>query len=318
MLHCLRVWYFVFFLTGLLTLLGCDLDPAIPTVNANDCYFPLPTGTGYDFIFDSVRYQSPYFNPNNPDEFVCLEDGTLIKYSISQNKKTVLFIPTSEISFQPKWSRKGYIAFNTLDHNIWVLKDSGDSLRQITNVMGDISVNYYGEFNFSGDSLMFHSVGTFEDGDFRKIRVAHNNFKNFDTIMSIDASPLTNWQLPGYFLDIFFNHVTTVEIANSSNYTSLFFSDTLQEGGVIWTSDQEFYCYRGDGIYKGSFSDNSLTRVNEMCPDTYYLFPSYSNITGKVISGKVVKTYLGSNQVRVQHQIVIMNPDGSNEEIILP
>jgi len=284
-----------------------------------DCYFPeAEKVTGYDYIFDSVSYERPYFNPNNPDEFIYLENGDLYKYSISSAGKSLLYSPDRYIYFQPKWSRTGIIAFNTSDYNIWIMKDNGDSLTKITNVGGDVSTNYYGEFNYTGDSLMFHTSGYYSDGDTRKTRISYNNFTKFDTINSVDVSPLTNWQKPGYFIDIWYYFIAISKIYfGTSEIISL--NDTITAHGIIWSGNQsDFYCYRENGVYMGNFETNSLIKVKDMCPYAYYLSPCYSEISGKVISSKITKEYLGDNKVHVKTEIIIMNPDGTDEQVILP
>lgn len=290
-----------------------------------DCYFPLPNdgglGYGYDYIFDSIHYERPYFNPNNPDEFIYLENGDLYKYTISSHEKSLLYVPDHYIYFQPKWSRKGKIAFNTSDYNIWVMNDNGDSLKKITNVNGDISVNYYGEFNYTGDSLMFQSEGLFSDGDTRKIRIAHTNFSKFDTVLSFELSANgANWQKPGYLIYTTYDCIRLSKIYGNLYYDLICYTDTLftTGGNTIWLNNKEdFYCY-GNGIYHGNFQTNTLEKIKDMCPNIYYLFLSYSEISGKVISSKITKEYLGDNKVYVKDEIIIMNPDGTNEITILP
>lgn len=288
-----------------------------------DCYFPPPNdggfGYGYDYIFDSIHYERPYFNPNNPNEFIYLENGDLYKYTISSHEKSLLYVPDHYIYFQPKWSRKGKIAVNTSDYNIWVMNDNGDSLKKITNVEGDISINYYGEFNYTGDSLMFHTEGIYAESDTRKIRIAYNNFSEYDTIYFRDASPSTNWQKPGYILDVDYNIVAALSIIYPEYSQILYLNDTLSGGGVVWLENKlDFYCYRGDGIYYGNFEANTIIKIKDMCPHIYYLFPCYSEISGKVITSKITKEYLGDNKVYVKDEIIIMNPDGTNEITILP
>ncbi|HET8964485.1 MAG TPA: hypothetical protein VFM99_11335 [Chitinophagales bacterium] len=307
--------------------LGSCNDPYIILVPGNgqgaaDCYFPEAEKiTGYDYVFDSVSYERPYFNPNNPDEFIYLENGDLYKYTISSLEKSLLYAPDHYIYFQPKWSRKGIIAFNTSDYNIWIMKDNGDSLTQITNTGTDTSVNFYGEFNYTGDSLMFETSGYYSDSDTRKIRIAFNNFTEFDTIFSPELSASgANWQKPGHLIYLTYDCMNLSGIYNSELSNKVCYSDTLFStgGSTIWLENKvDFYCY-GNGVFTGNFETNSLTKVKDMCPYIYYLFPCYSEVSGKVITSKITKEYLGDNKVHVSTEIIIMNPDGSDEQIILP
>ncbi|MBK9507495.1 MAG: hypothetical protein IPO03_19235 [Bacteroidetes bacterium] len=311
----------IFYLASCNNPIGTDLPKENP--ETADCYFPPANGggigTGYNYIFDEISFKNPYFNPNNPDEFIYLENGDLIKYCISENKKSVIYQPINNINYQPKWSRNGKIAFNTSDNNIWIIDDTGANPTKITNIGVDISINYYGEFSYTGDSLLFHTVGSYEDGDSRKTRIAYDNYSKFDTLQSIDVSPTTNWQKPGYLLDIWFSSATCINLFNPDVFNTFSFGDTMSEGGVIWEENKiDFYCYRGDGIYKGNIISNTFIKIKDMCPFVYYLYPCYSEISKKVISEKVTKEYIGSNTVYVKYEIITMNPDGSDEHIILP
>jgi len=104
------------------------------------------------------QYKSPCFNPLNDNEFVYYykdnESGVfqLLKYNLVTQQKTIL-VNGVKIYGQPKWSRKGWIAFTTqpsfyVEH-IFIVKDNGDSLTQLTSV----TANYDPVWNYNGTKI---------------------------------------------------------------------------------------------------------------------------------------------------------------------
>lgn len=320
----LSVLNIVIIVVILLTINTCK-EPQLPDWQNNDeCYFPPNEEvTGYDYIFDSVFYEKPYFNPNNPDEFIYIENGyKLIKYNMATEAKTELFNDGNQIYYQPKWSRTGWIAFNKSDYNIYVMKDNGDSLIQLTNNGSDLwsAANFYGEFNYNGDSLLYSTsyyLITYDHVE--QAVIVSDDFSTYDTIFNYILSPLTNWQKPGYLLDYGYVWIGNYNIASDSIFYIPAFDTITSPTGIFWLSDKiNFIYYKGYGIYQTNSINGKTSKLKEMCPYIFYLFPSYSETSGKVIACKVIKEWLGDNKVSVKSHIVLMNPDGSNEITILP
>ncbi len=126
-------------LSMVLGMTSCLKDKVISTPSGEgDCYsFGVLPSLTY-FSNERFQYQAPYFNPNNVNEFVYnykdfeLDEYKLMKYNIQTGEKTVLANNVKIIS-QPKWSRKGWIAFDNVfnqNYQIWIIKDNGDSLKQ--------------------------------------------------------------------------------------------------------------------------------------------------------------------------------------------
>ena len=114
---------------------------------------PLPPLTY--FSSDRFQYQTPHFNPNNSNEFVynykdyILNEYKLMKYNLQTGIKTELAQNVQIIS-QPKWSKKGWIAFdNVNNYQLWVVKENGDSLRQLTTNRGNLNPAW----DSTGDNL---------------------------------------------------------------------------------------------------------------------------------------------------------------------
>ncbi|WP_159038579.1 TolB-like translocation protein [Brumimicrobium mesophilum] len=135
--------------TMLCSILACHKDKPIPCVNNDpDCYsFEQSDSPMTPFYSrDGKQYMAPFFNPNNSDEFVYhfrdndLKVFQLVKYNLQTMEKTILQ-EGDKIAKQPKWSRKGWIAYTRLKgyvEHIIVVKDNGDSLRQFSSDLANL------------------------------------------------------------------------------------------------------------------------------------------------------------------------------------
>jgi len=141
---------------------ACRKDEPLPCNKTEEfcCEnFPDEWADAYITWFSESRFQykAPYFNPNNPNEFVYwfrdreLGIRQVIKYNMLTQQKIVL-VDNFKLEGQPKWSRKGWIALprasGYVDH-IFVVKDNGDSLLQFTTH----TANHYPVWNSSGEKL---------------------------------------------------------------------------------------------------------------------------------------------------------------------
>jgi hypothetical protein len=144
----------------ILGLVSCrkDKTPPIHLGEDSECYtFPMLLQSY--FVSETFMFKQPCFNPNNQNEFVYhFQDYSqnsfqLVKYNISTKQKTVLYQSKNhKIWGQPKWSKKGWIAFTRtsgyVDH-IFIVKENGDSLKQFTTS----TANYYPAWDPTGEYL---------------------------------------------------------------------------------------------------------------------------------------------------------------------
>jgi len=290
-----------------LGMISCRKDKVIPTPSGEgECYSfnNLPNLTY--FSNERFQYQTPFFNPNNDNEFVYnykdfeLDQYQLIKYNIQTGVKTVLAENIKIIS-QPKWSRKGWIALdNVLNQNyqIWIIKSNGDSLTQFTSNIANIfpvwDVN--GDFLFwqhspvLGIPSYFFRQGLYNSmsdtlvnsGDQSMGWVTYNDV-SVDNIL-ISKTIIGNQ-----------NHIGFTNL-NNPNFQSLVNLDNVNLvglEGLCWSNNSQmaYFTIYKNGLYKLNVSNGSYTKLISFCDSKRYKSISCSS-DGKKLIGERIDSYL--------------------------
>jgi len=290
-------------------LLACRKDKAIayPVDNNLECSdFDWGGKTIALTWFSSERfqYQTPYFNPNNNNEFVYnykdyeLNEYKLMKYNIQTAVKTELASNVKIIN-QPKWSRKGWIAFDNVygaNYQMWIVKDNGDSLTQFTTNTS----NLFPAWDATGDNLYWqHSpvlgipyylfkkglyssiVDTvMRDGDINEGYSAYND-------ISIDNKIISKVGIGNK------THIGYTDLNNIS-FTSLIDleqSNLIGLRGLIWSNNSQIAYFLHGGLYKLNIASKKHTLLMDFCETKKYIKISCSS-NGKKLIGERVDSYI--------------------------
>jgi hypothetical protein len=135
-----------------------------PIVHDNSCLeYPELDSSGITFFTNErFQYLKPCFNPNDPNEIIynfrdlSSNKNQLVKFNAFSGLKTVL-VENVVCVTQPKWSRKGWIAFDRSTNSIgqvFIVMDNGGSLTQRTFY----GANYGPNWDASGDNLIWQHV----------------------------------------------------------------------------------------------------------------------------------------------------------------
>lgn len=148
------------FIFLIIFIISCKKENDLEVVENKSSCTPLnyDDKNAIDLIYiNKNQFKSPYFNPNNPSEFVYYFRGfesnkhQLIVYDLSTKQSKVITDGLISMS-QPKWSVKGWIAFdNYLDYQIWKVREDGSYLTILTNK----NVNVWPVWDANGDYLMW-------------------------------------------------------------------------------------------------------------------------------------------------------------------
>src|ERR1700752_1826249 len=131
---------------ALVAFASCKKDPPVsststPSQNETDClnFQTTSTAVTIDWPHIDTVYNTPRFNPSNPNEIVYVQGITrtnktyLVKRNLITGRETQII---SDVWQRPDWSVKDWIVFNHADNQVWKIKSNGDSLQQLTTQGG--------------------------------------------------------------------------------------------------------------------------------------------------------------------------------------
>lgn len=258
--------------------------------------------------FQESRYQfkTPHFNPLNSAEFVYyFKDNELglhqlIKYNLLSNEKTVL-VNDIRIYGQPKWGKKGWIAFTSQSayvEHIYIIKDNGDSLTQVTTSLA----NYAPFWNVSGDELLWTHSPDLGSQKYL-LRMNRSSFVvdsvsqlgafyyvdvyNDKALQIISADPNSPSGGQGYYG----YHNLNAPPFTSNNFNTIGVSATSSMEGICWhTSGQKFFVSHGGANVSGVYSvtlDGIASRFLINCDTKRHTTISCSQDGKKLIAERI-------------------------------
>lgn len=294
MKYCLMIGVSIF-----LFILGCKkpTDNACPTLPGSTS--PL----GYNFKIDSPFLKFPYFNPNNSNELLFVEEfpsSKLFTYNLITGAKNLIF--EGNIISPPKWSRTDWILLNLSDASIWKIKSNGDSLTQLTYT----GSNYYGEWDAYGQRFIFSRTV----GSSYYTLIANNLGVVVDTLSQWTISSHASWQNPTYLT--FVDYLNGIILLDSSNVAKTLYSiDKSEVDGIFFCNKctDVVWCSRNK-IYSTDIYSMNTILLHSSCLSTY-LFPSFNGT--HILVQKVEHAYLGNNVVQVTSTLVLVNKSSSVE-----
>jgi len=241
------------------------------------------------FVTEGPQFKAPNFNPLNQNEFVYgYEDRDsrtfkLIKATINGSNTKELAEDVRLIS-QPKWSKKGWIAFDNYyngNYEIGLVKPNGDSLTQHTNSR----YNLYPVWNQLGNELYWQyspvlGVPTY---------FLNSNVKQ-QTIDTIYGSGDINEgfiaygdiSLGGQLLgETYINRETTLGLAKlpAKALKNVMIDDSfISPGGFIgldgltWSNNEQiaYFTLYGSGIYKINVVTGFYEEIMDFCGSKSY------------------------------------------------
>lgn len=306
---------------GTLYIVSCSIDAEIEILG--DCQ-ELDLRDGYLLIRDSVMYYAPFFNPNNSNQFVLIEQKNtdLIKrlcvYDITTHEKIYL---CDDVDFYPRWTINNWIVFNR-GGEIWKIKASGDSL----SLLFTGYPKYDLEVNPRGDKIIFR-----ESNDYYTTYLSDINGVLLDSIedqyfgegsWSPDGLKISSklFSGPPYYIggsfgyyDTSLNTFTNIYLTNSADP-----QDRIQD--TEWLKDSKNVLWLSGNEYKITNIETSQTSFFlEECDTNKKLWPSYSSDGNKIIWERNYKEARNNDtELFWQTQIVITDSNGNNEIPILP
>ena len=337
-------------------LTGCRKDPEIE-VKQNvvaDCGcgfvcedFPKSDSwLGYTTFSTGTQYLSPKFNPTNDNEFVYLRvdenwnNAELVKVDLTDMSEIVL-LNTHYFSAEPIWNNDHWIVFSGINSQVWKMKDNGSDLTQLTFGNGaqnpyfntDGSVIYYARsisysnyeleanpelykkskiigINLNGepvDSILAPDIRNKPEGPFLYQKWLQADFSDHNVYFS--------WGLEDnfgiYCLDMLSNEIFTIDEWSRGIDNSSFVENVKYHDNFVYVSK-----FRND-LLKIDVNTGEHTRIQCGCDANYYNTLSISPDGDKMLVERIISTVLSEDEIDEQHEIWMMDLDGSNAVKIL-
>jgi hypothetical protein len=275
----------------------------------------LTTGSYFNtkYYFDFPIVVTPHFNPNNPDELVFLSQYqnsstlNLTKYNWRTGEKEIIY--SGLITGGPDWGMNDWILFgerNELGYNISRIRSNGEGYEQLTT-SGNCFNPKWGKnaerliYQFSGSpgkAIVLDSSGFFIDTTYT------------------GASGKGSWDHSQFVASVIRSGLVVVDPYNKK-YRRILDVEDGHAGGAEWLDEETIFWCHGSGVYVTDLETLETKTIRDTsCPDRNYRFPTYSPDINKVILEFYKSERLSDNEYKVSTHYVIMNPDGSEEEVL--
>lgn len=263
----------------------------------SDCYTtlppPAPSPNGYtEYEEEGDNFKFPCFNPMNSSEIIyqsILYDSLanpfytefkIMKYNIYTHTKTLL-LSNLLMNSQPSWNKNGWIAFESVGNNIYIMKDDGSNLIQFSDPLSD---NYEPVWLNGGDTLIWLNENS--DTGENRILTKHINQEVADTLFNGGFNSMTiskdNILLSAggdYFYTLDLNQPPPYDAADVYEYQT---SMPGYSTGLMWSPDgTKFYASKNaslqeSGLFEVDFVTGSYRKITQYCGTGRYRLITHS------------------------------------------
>jgi hypothetical protein len=326
---------FIALLIGVL-IISCRDDILAPNRPCEDS--GVPVGSGAQVKRQTYEFSGACFNPNNPDEIAYLrrdnsdDERTLYevwKHSLQTNESTQLHKVARPDQWL-KWSTKNWILFLGNDGQVWKVNAEGT---QASNMTAFNTQHNFPDWHPNGDSFV---VGTerppyndpFNDFKLYIFSAYNGSYRPFDDDFRADRSRLS--PSGNYIVGEGVTPQVTQLITYAKNLETqeIIFDDSLDtefitySWGHAWFPDERrvLWC-TSEKLYVIDLISKDFTVLKEFCDlgSRRYRYADVSSDGKKILITREDHKRLGgknSGRYYVATNIVIMNADGTGEEVV--
>ncbi|WP_317896851.1 hypothetical protein [Aurantibacillus circumpalustris] len=298
MRHLVRSIYYIAFLSILL-LSACgkkdkppeNNTPVPPIVETpveefkcEDLPLPPPPFEWIDSLEDGNKNINAFlFDPVNSNKIIMVVNGD----ALGSNKLLFYDIPSKTAKYiyplgkyLPQVNNKGWITFSDSQNNIFVVKNSGDSLIALTN--DNHAHNPY--WDYTGNVIYYFSEGYFNvPPKMMKINVSGNFLLEFEAELPYLATfkksdKLLTLKVNSNTCDVYYT-----DFENQSNNRTLISGPVYSKAGQINfdnltldKTDENFYWSNSNGIFKCNIASLKVDTIFKTCQNSIYDNPIVS------------------------------------------
>lgn len=311
-----RSIYLVLFV---LVLFSCKKDKVpVNVLETEQCdCIPIPENSGptfgYTEVPDSTYYLWPEYNPFNDNEILYLDASypinqrKLFKFNLLTKQKVLIY--EGAIIGKSSWAKNDWIVLTLNDHQIWKIKSNGDSLTKLTN-----NGNWFHpEMNKNRDRFICYKGNA--EPQFSAIYDLNGTI--LDTFSCYAAQG--SWDHSTYYANIVTDKISIIN-PFSNNVVKVITSSTadLPYLDFFWISDAEGIFTNENGIFRININSLNSSKLKCSCDSKRYESGSMNLSNTKMLFNKFVYTKIDNSTLGVDGQLVLLNLDGSDEEVVIP
>jgi Tol biopolymer transport system component len=302
----MKLSYLTLLAASLLLFITCKEEKVKPVAeNREPCeLLPENPGIGWGWDYNTVYplYYNAVINPNNSQEIAyqyadsALPYTTrLFKINLQTGEKKLLADGVTE---GPDYSIKGWLVF-IRGSGIWIVKDNGDSLRQLPSE----GVNYSPSWSPDGNTVIFsRSINS------HYYTLLMDMQGHLDTIRNIRVRD-AHWSPDGAKI-IAAQDSEIIFIRMPSKKISRIPADpSTSPVGLRWLTNNEFIYSNRLGLHSYNLSTQSSRLLIPACESVAYFSPTVIPGRRDILFTKRVLSPISTRSLSVTFSIVKFNPD---------
>jgi len=215
------------------------------------------------------------------------------------------------MSHPADWGSNGWILLNLMSNegeNIYRIKDNGDSLSQLTFTR----MNFNPLWSPSGGSFGYQ----YQPGGAYPI-IMDLSTNETDTVAGFFNGGC--WYAPNTLATLS-SGVWLWQIGSEPYKVCDYPTDLYDFAGpsgiaVLADHTTAVWMHTG-GLYRTDLSDGGTTQLCTTCNSRYFVGLDHSSQTNKLLTMRITRTPISEFNLRIETEIVLMNPDGSGQEIL--
>lgn len=281
--------------------------------NCTDTYIPETNSGGfiidYQIIIDPNYVNYPFFNPNNPNEFLYYNQySTSNIYIYNRTTNTKKILTNTNLLSPPKWGKNGWVLLDNGKINL--IKENGDSLQQICN-------GYNPEWNSQANKFAFDVV----NGNINKYIGVTYDFqtKTKDTLPFMLGAGKC-WQNNTNKI-IFYSSEETMQgfaLVDMNTKTRTLLNKIESQSPPCWINENEFVYSSNQKIFIFNILTGISKSIAKLCSNENIGYLSYSPISNEVITSLNHWNKIDSDTILITSKIMVLNFTNNSVSYITP
>lgn len=312
-------------------LAACRRDPVVPGGLNCDCLRQEREIGEWQFEFPMNMIGGVRFNHRHPGEVIVtrarghldLPQGIWRHHPGSGNLVEVLSEQTGYVTSIPRGSWSGWITFamasdfNPINSNIWIMKENGDSLTQLT-----FEGNSYGPlWDWHGERICYYK-GAWQSYEQNQHNImidlsgAVLDTAEFFGAWWVAAAWTSSGTVVSQWYDGIYKSNAGHDVRKVHGWPGALWEDGIALG-LARTADPDVFVWSHKcGLYRTKLSTGETEVLRCTDHSQYFVGLDYSPELNKLVSLWVTRTPINDHTLRITNDVVLMDPDGSNMQVI--